>query len=372
MTVRKRGKSYWIDFMFNRIRYRKRSPDNSHKGAVAYELLIRNRLARGEPITEQKPSISYTLKKIALQWLEIYVKNNNKPSEYKIKGYVLNSSIIPYFDGKYINEIKTINVEQFKAFLIQERNFSPKTVNNYLNILSSCFKSAKELEIISDIPKINYLKVPQQKYDYLTEQEVNLLLQYAEGKWHDMILLAVRTGLRFGELIALKWEDINFKESLITVNRSIVRGIEGSPKNNKIRTIPLTISVKNMLNEKNTNCQYVFHDNNQFPLKYNHCLRRLHKTCNMAGLRRISWHKLRHSFASHLAERKNSIIAIKELLGHSDIKTTMRYAHVNLPVLQSAIASLEPENEKIVTILSQPPEMKPEFKAQTSINLYNS
>lgn len=372
MTVRKRGKSYWIDFMFNRIRYRKRSPDNSHKGALAYEMLIRNKLARGEPLTEQKPNISYTFKEIALQWLEIYVKNNNKPSEYKIKGYVLNSTIIPYFSEKYINEIKTFQVEQFKFFLIQKRNFSPKTVNNYLSILSSCIKFAKELEIIKDIPKTNYLKVPPQKYDYLTEEEVNQLLQYAEGKWYDMILLAVRTGLRFGELIALKWEDINFKKSLITVNRSIVRDIEGSPKNNKIRIIPLTLSVKNMLDEKNTNCKYVFHDYNHFPLKYNHCLRKLHKICKMAGLRKISWHKLRHSFASHLAERRNSIIAIKELLGHSDIKTTMRYAHVNLPVLQSAIESLEPENEKIVTLLSQPQEMKPEFKAQTSLNLNNS
>ncbi|RPI14974.1 MAG: site-specific integrase [Ignavibacteriae bacterium] len=364
MAIRKRGNSYWIDFMFNRTRHRKRSPDNSHKGAKAYELLIRNRLARGEPLTEPKSIERQTFKDLALQWLNIYVKTNNKPSEYKIRQYILSSTLIPYFKNKYIDEISLYNIERFKAFLLQEKKLSAKSVNNYIGILRCCLKFAVEMDIIDNLPKIKTLKVPPQKYDFLTPQEIETLLAYAQGMWHDMILLAVRTGLRFGELIGLKWEDINFREATLLVTRNIVRGIEGSPKNNKTRIIPLSDKVLDMLKKRNKISPYIFHDGNSKPLVYNTCLKRLQKISKKAGLRSIGWHTLRHSFASHLAEQKNSIIAIKELLGHTDVKTTMRYAHVNLPSLQQAIASLEPKKEKIVTILSQQRDTKTELSSQ--------
>ena len=353
MAVYKRGNTYWIAFNFNRCRYRKRSPDNSHKGAVAYELLIRQRLARGEPLTEKKQETIYRFKEIALQWLDVYVKNNNKQSEFVNRRYALNGNLIPYFGSKDISKISTYDIEEYKQYQLQKRNLSPKSINNYLCILSRCLKSAQEWGIIKDFPKIKLLKVPPQKYDYLTEQEAERLLQHSTGVWHDMILLAVRTGLRFGELIALKWEDINLMERLLIVNRSIVRGIEGSPKNNKSRTIPLTLSVCQMLNNRIHNGKYVFQYDNSLPLQYNICRNRLHEICELAGLRKMNWHMLRHSFASHLAGKRNSIVAIKELMGHSDIKTTMRYAHVNLPVLQNTIESLEPSFQENATIMPQ-------------------
>ena len=187
-----------------------------------------------------------------------------------------------------------------------------------------------------------------------------------------MILLAVQTGLRFGELIALRWEDVNLREGLLIVNRSIVRNIEGSPKNNKMRTLPLTSGVMNMLSNRLKVSEYVFYDQEGFPLKYNACLRNLHKICQIAGLRRISWHKLRHSFASHLASRSNSIVAIKELLGHSDIKTTMRYAHINLPVLKNTIESLESGFSFNGTIASQMQNLKYKPSTRLALELQNS
>lgn len=353
MATRKRGSYYWIDFMFNGQRIRKRSPDNSHKGALTYELLLRNRLARGEPLAEAKPEIRYQFKDILLQWLEQYVQTNNKPSDYTIKRYIVNSNLIPYFGDKYIEDIKTYDIEKYKSHLLQQKKLSAKSTNNYMSIISGCLKWAKEMEVISDLPTLKLLKVPPQKYDYLTTEETEQLLKNANGIWYEMILVAVKTGLRFGELLALKWEDINFKKSYLTVNRNIVRNVEVSPKNNKSRTIPLTSSIINLLQNKNKVSVYIFHDANLDHLKYNACLRRLQKICLKAGLRQISWHNLRHSFASHLAENKVSIIAIKELLGHSDIKTTMRYVHTNFPVLKNAIETLEEKQNNNVTILSQ-------------------
>lgn len=344
MTVIKLGKSYWIDIGFNRKRYRKRSPDNTYKGAMAYEAFIRQKLARGEPLEEPKTMEKKLFKDVALQWLEMYVNNNNKPSEYLSRQFIVKGKIIPYFRSKYIDDIKPYDIEQYKKHLLTERQLSPKTINNYLCIISRCFKSAVEWEIIKDTPKIKLLKVPQQKYDYLTETETELLLQNAEGMWHDMILLAVRTGLRFGELIALKWEDINTKAGILTVNRNIVRNIEGSPKNNKSRIVPITPGMVTILERMNKDSGYIFCDNSGNPLNYDVCRRKLRNICKQAGLRKIGWHTLRHTFASHLTAKSNSIVAIKELMGHSDVKTTMRYAHVNLPILKNAIMTLEQQS----------------------------
>ncbi len=353
MTVIKRGYSYWIDVGLNKKRFRKRSPDNSYKGALAYEALIRQKLARGQPLEEPMPEKKYTFKKIALQWLEVYVKNNNKPSEYYNKRNIFNDTLIPYFGNKHIDAITAQNIEQYKAYLLEKRKLTPKSVNNYLSILSKCLKSAVESEILKTIPKIKLLKVPPQKYDYLTEAETEQLLQHSIGMWHDMILLAVKTGLRFGELIALKWEDVDFKTQILTIGRNIVHGIEGSPKNNRTRTIPLTQSVIEMLSQKKQNNGYILHDNNGKPLYYTCCLKHLHKICKLAELRTISWHILRHTFASHLAAKGISVFAIKELLGHSDIKMTMRYSHVNLPILKDAIELLEPAFQFNGTITAQ-------------------
>jgi integrase len=341
MTIIKRGKSYWIDIGYDRKRIRKRSPDNTYKGAKAYELHIRHKLAHGLPLSEPNSAEKQTFRETALQWLEVYVKNNNKLSEFKNRRYTLTGRIIPYFGSRYIDDIKAYDIEQYKKYLLSEKELSPKTINNYLCIISRCFKSAVEWEILKEVPKIKLLKIPPQKYDYLTEAESELLLKNANGIWHDMILLAVRTGLRFGELIALQWDDINLKEGILVVNRSIVRNIEGSPKNNKTRVMPLSPSIINMLDERNKCGKYIFYDKAGFPLSYDVCRHKLHSICKQSGLRKIGWHTLRHSFASHLTAKRNSIVAIKELMGHSDVKTTMRYAHVNLPILQNAVLSLE-------------------------------
>ena len=204
MAVFKRGKSYWIAFCFNSTRYRKRSPDNSHKGAIAYESLLRQRLARGLPLSEPAREKRIKFKEVCDKWLKVYVRNNNKPSESLIKKYVLNAHVIPYFGNKFITEINSLKIEEYKNQKIEKDKLSAKSINNHLCILNRCLKSAAEWGIIKEIPRIKLLKIAPQKFDFLTEEETVQLLNKADGIWHDMILVAVRTGLRIGELIALR------------------------------------------------------------------------------------------------------------------------------------------------------------------------
>lgn len=345
MTVRKRGNSYWIDIGFNRSRYRKRSPDNSYKGAQAYEALIRQKLARGEPINKppENKKVETTYKDFSEEFFNSYVIINNKLSEARSKRSALNVYLIPFFGKLKLKEITSYEIEKFKAER-QKQGLSCKYINNLLCVLSKSLKTAEEWELLEKPPKIKHLKVPPQKFDYLSIEESEILLSQANGLLKDMILFALHTGLRFGEIIALAWNDINFKENVLTVSKSVSRGYLGSTKSNKIRHVPLSNNLIKMLEirklNKNQN-ELVFPNSVGKYLIQERCRNWLHQICQKAGLRKIGWHTFRHTFASRLAENGISMRTIQELLGHADTNTTMRYAHLSPIVLREAIKTLE-------------------------------
>jgi integrase len=155
-----------------------------------------------------------------------------------------------------------------------------------------------------------------------------------------MITVALGTGLRFGELTALTWDDVDLVQRELIVKQAFSQGVLGSTKSNKIRRVPMTTSVYDTLNEMGKSSGYVFAGMNGKPSDQSTSIRRLHRICSKAGLRNIGWHCLRHTFASHLAQAGANLIAVQNLLGHSDIHTTMRYAHINSGVLREAIDSL--------------------------------
>lgn len=344
----KRGNKYWIDVSFRRRRYRLPSPLNTYRGAKEYEVIIRQKILYGKPLIEPVPVVYPTFKEVALKWHESLTHNHYKPSEIEIRAYLLNARIFPFFGKKKVNEINRLDIEEYMASL-SNRKLSPKTINNYLSIISCCFKAAVEWEIIKEYPRIKLLKTPPSSYDFLTENEVNQLLSYAYGLWYDMILLASKTGLRIGELLALQTPDINLEKRILTIQRNLVRGIEGSPKSNKFRTVPLCQSAFDVVAKRKHQTKYVFCHSDKRPLKYNYCQRHLQKICKRAGIRRIGWHTLRHTFATHLGEKGVSVIAIKELLGHADVKMTMRYTHPTLSALNEAIQIFDISNDTIRT-----------------------
>ncbi len=343
MSIYKKNGRYWINITHNGGRYRKPSPHNSKASAEAYESLLRQKIARGEPLREERRAQELpTFSLFAEKWYKTYVLVNNKPSEQRYKKYVLRKHLVPFFGKIPLDQISPIKVEEFKA-LGPKKKLAPKSINNCLSILRKSLNDAHDWGIITNVPKMHFLKVPPPKFDFLTEDESkNLLNTIHDPFWYSMVLTALRTGLRLSELIGLRWEDIDFPRRMLTVRRGIVRGIVGSPKSNKERHIRLTIEICNVLRTRAEKEGWVFSVRNNNPLDHKTPSDALRRFCKAAGLRIIGWHKLRHTFASHLAMKGASIKAIQELLGHSDIQTTMRYAHLMPSTLNEVIDLLEP------------------------------
>ncbi|HEV7449430.1 MAG TPA: site-specific integrase [Candidatus Paceibacterota bacterium] len=161
----------------------------------------------------------------------------------------------------------------------------------------------------------------------------------------DMILTALRTGMRQGELRGLQWSSIHWENRTVTVRHSLndrTKELE-SPKSNRERHIPIDIDVYGVLFRRRKDTGYVFSDGDGKPFDSQYIIRRLDEIRSRAGLRKFTWHSLRHTFASQLAMKGAPLHAVQALLGHSSISTTMRYAHVAPSSLRTAVDMLNPK-----------------------------
>ena len=336
-------KSWWVDFRFDHTRYRKRSPENSRAGAIAYEAVLRHRLARGEAIEAAERS-QVTFEQFAHKWFKEYVVTNNKYSEQRTKKYILNSSLIPFFGTMLVGQITAYHIEQYKMRRLTD-GVTNKTIKNDLTVLSKCLSTAYEwLALPGTPPRIVWPKCASHRTDYLSPEECGLLLSHAEGVVYELILTALRTGMRQGELRGLQWSAIDWQSRMLTVRhaRCDYQKILISPKSNRERHIPLDAELYQLLERRKKTTGYVFTDTDGRPFDYKRLDRRLAKVCNAAGTRHISWHILRHTFASQLAMKGVPLPVVQVLLGHASITTTMRYAHVAPSALRPAIDMLNP------------------------------
>ena len=309
-------------------RIRKKSPIQTRRGAEQYEREVRAHLAAGT-FGEKEPVEKPLFREFAKEFIRDYATTNNKPSEVRSKTMILNLHLLPTFGNQRLDAIGVRQIEAYKAKKIQER-LSPKTVNNHLTVLRKLLSVAHEWELIDGVPAVKWLKVPEPKFDFLDFDEAEQLIEAADPEWRPMIVAALKTGLRLGELLALSWEDINLKLGKLIVRRSIARGVMGTPKNGRTRTVPLGETVLRELKaHRHLRGEFVFCNPDGRPLTENQCKAPLKRIFKRAGLRKLAWHALRHTFASHLVMKGAPLKSVQELLGHSDIRMTMRYSHLS-------------------------------------------
>ncbi len=169
------------------------------------------------------------------------------------------------------------------------------------------------------------------------------IIRAADGQWRAMCIIAVRAGLRLGELRALRWDDVDLLTGKLTVHRAAWKMIVGTPKSGHAREIALTNEANQALSQMDpSRSPFVFCAEDGTMLTKESCKWPLWRASKNAGLDRlIGWHVLRHTFASHLVMRGAPLKAVQELLGHADIKVTMRYAHLTPSSRGEAIGLLD-------------------------------
>jgi len=310
-------------------------------------------------------------------WLFTYRIHDLKPSSFEryeglYRNYILDTKI----GNVKLIDLRTNHLQRYYNSLITEERKSPSTIKTINKCLKSCLNQALKEGFISK----NYctlITLPKESnndktsIDILSPDEQQIFMKNCLTNKNGMFyILALGTGLRLGEILALKWTDINFKDNYINIDKSIKstykidsKGnrefeiIEQDPKTkNSIRTVPLNKSLidllqqhrKKQLLERDSNIDVYFDNNLVFSTPTGNYLnesnvrktfKRILKKCNVKDIR---FHDLRHTFATRLFENSIAPKTVQSILGHSDIATTLNiYTHVMKDTKDKAMDKLD-------------------------------
>jgi len=385
MTARKYKGAYWVDFQWvhqreprtgERERIRRKSPVDNKRGAEEYERLLRQRLTEGKLLDGVDPSVRAipTFAEWVEEFLQTYVAANNKPSVRKERRSIAKQHLVPAFGAMRLDHIGPREIERFKADALSKprsssdkRPITVKRLKNILGVLSKSLRWGEAAGVIERAPRVLMPKIPPSKFDFLSDDEAERLRTAVRGDTQrfSMIVVGLDAGLRKGEILGLEWGDLDFVAKTIVVRRSVWRELReeshvGAPKSGRDRKIPMTIRLVAALKaHRHLRGERVFCNDDGSELTPGQMEVTLRTACRRAGLRQIGWHVLRHTFGSTLAQRGASPKAIQELMGHSDMATTMRYMHLAPTHHVEAVALLdatEGRSDNVVPFVRRAPE----------------
>ncbi len=269
-----------------------------------------------------------------LDWLE-HVRQR-KPSTLRDYRGTCRTHLIPYFCGMAVEDITPEDVEAWAAQLRADGRRNNRTQLKIITILFGVMERARKVHKLPLNP-VRDLEKPVQRrtvdIDVFSPEEVLALARAADSEQDAAIYLtAAFTGLRRGELVALRWRDVDFAGAAIRVRASYALGQLSSPKSGKVRAVPLAPDVATALACLAERGFMTGDDDLVFVGEFGtyvdgSALRRRYLTAlQRAGLRRLRFHDLRHTFGTRVIA-KADIVRVQEWMGHADIQTTRRYLH---------------------------------------------
>ena len=260
--------------------------------------------------------------------------------------------LVPYLGGRSLEEIDVGIIESF-IYAKHGEGKAPKSIANYLGLLSGIFSHGAKRGWCSHNPVTIVDKpraVGEPDIRFLSLDELEAILEATpddeRGRTERILYLtAAMTGMRRGEIIALRWKDIDWHAQLIRVRRNFVRGEFGTPKSRRSsRTVPLAPRLATELAEHHERSRFcgeldlVFaHPATGTVLDPYKLRRRFRAAAGRAGVRPVRFHDLRHTFGTQMAASGAPLRAIQEWMGHSDYRTTSIYADYALDPNQGAL-----------------------------------
>ncbi len=332
MGIYRRGKCWYILYYVDGQRVRESTGVTNKKRAE--QLLKKRQVAIFEgrfDLAELKQSPLFS--DYADEYLNGYSKVNKKPQTHE-RDKILIKHLKEFFGRYRLNDIKPEKIEEYKAARL-EAGKAPATVNREVGCFKNIYTVAIRNRRASANPgrEVRLLREDNEVTRVLSEADEEKLLAAASQHIRGIVVCALHTGMRLGEILDLKWEKVALREGLIRVEKT---------KTGRSREIPIGDHLRAVLREqaKRGLGERVFWWREGKAIAsvktgYKAALRR-------AGLahKKYRFHDLRHTFATRLIERGVDPFTVQQLLGHASITTTMRYAHPSLKNKREAVASL--------------------------------
>ena len=347
MAVFKRGRHWSYAFMIDGVRYRRAVPEAANKREArriesqvrrsVHGVRRRTEAPKAPETTTSGPStISVFIRDIYLPWA---IDNKRSWQSDIYRGRTLSD----YFEKRVFDDVTPMEIERFKSERLRTATGhggtrSPNAINKELQLLSRIFSMAVDNGLAARNPckRVRKFRTDWQRDRYLLGEEEARLMGALDARYphlRSIVIVALNTGMRRGEILGLSWKDVDFHRSVVFVRRT---------KSGKPRYLPMNVALSRELIERRTalpEAEFVFEGRSGRPLVdikhgFGSVLRR-------AGITDFRFHDLRHTTATRMAEAGVHIRTIAEFLGHASIQMTMRYAHATDEAKRRAAAVLE-------------------------------
>jgi integrase len=325
MAVFKKQWVYWIDYYVHGRRKRERiGPDKKLAETVLKKRKVE--IVEGKYLDKRRAP-RCTFHELAQRYLEWARVNHRGFASMRSRvghlqtvfGHTPLIQVTPLMVNAYVTERSAVR--------------KPGTVNREVQLLHHMFQKAMAWwhALQNPVTHQKPLRVDNRRLRYLSHEEIPRLLAAADESLRPLVLTALHTGLRRGELLSLIWQDVDFSQGVLRLVHT---------KNGERREIPMTDRLQEALqslpHRLNSESVFLGHISGLSDLR-----RRFHRALTKAGIEAVVFHDLRHTFASHLVMAGVDLITIKEVLGHKDFKMTLRYAHLAPDYKPAAMTRLD-------------------------------
>lgn len=306
--------------------------------------LFEAELKAGVTTVLTKEQESTTFAKWCERWHQDYARIEKSESTWEHDLTAIRLHLAPVIGGLKLSDIKKSHGNDLKTALV-EKGLSPKTVNNVLLLAKKILSFAVDYELIPASPfqNVKPLKCPKPKFRFWTKEESDKFLKRCrelDPELANIVTVALHTGMRLGEMQGLQRKDIDFTTKTIRVaatwNKRLNKRLERA-KNFEVGYVRMTSEVEVIMSMRKLMKpdQYVFRKG-----KMDNVRRDLQAMCDKANVQKITFHDLRHSFASQLAIAGVDIFKIQRMMRHKSVGMTERYAHLTQESLFEAVQVL--------------------------------
>ena len=328
---------YHIDYHYEGKRHVVSTGTGDYKKAKImlkeYEAKIANGTLDSEKSTPKKP---IELREFFDEYLEYSSKRKTR------KSYMRDRLIFKHFEkfvgSKPLASIDRKLVDNYSDHRVTR--VSKSTVNLELRHLKAAFTVAVEWGHVDKNPlrRKKPYPVPQRSPNYFTNKQISLLLDCIEEAWlREVVVFAVNTGVRIGELVNVEWKDVDFDNREVRIRNKQ----DFMTKSKKERPLPINDELFDLLVGMKRRGSHIFSNARGQRRDSLRVSKHFKKYVRIAALEdKFTFHSLRHTFASHLVQRGVSIYIVSKLLGHSNIKTTEVYAHLAPETFHDAVSLL--------------------------------
>jgi len=328
MGVYKDKDGYWyIDYYYDGKRIRKKA-SKLKKSADKILVKVKAQIAENRYLDIKKEK-KIKFEDFANEYLKIHSKQNKS---YETHDAYHVKILKEYFGNKQLGSITLLMVQKFKMERVKE--VSHATVNRHLACLKSMFNRAIEWGRATENPvkKVKLFKENNKRIRYLEKEEISKLIRNCNKYLKPIVMVALNTGMRRGEILNLMWQDVDFKREIMYLTDT---------KNGETREVPINKTLKTVLVQinKHPDSPYVFCKTDGKP--YANVRKSFFTALDKSCIINFRFHDLRHTFASQLVMNGVDLNTVRELLGHKSMQMTLRYAHLSPDFRSNAVKSLD-------------------------------